>query len=257
MEKIQGNPITPQQPKRKKKIIIIVSIIVLILASFGAYKYVDEKNKRDAADLALDSGVVHETLDFVNASSLATLEDYDYWKASVFPIDTYDEIRENHKRAIVKIFMDNKYTTSGEYFLTKIENRAKNIFAFGNFTGRSDKERKDLAFLVEKSDYQSSGLFVISHEGHVLFWKEYENELPVINSFPKGSKIYMNKMELESSPLDGLIVKFKGRKEALLYDSKTKTFESFYQYTNDDINATNEEERYIEEEEGDSTEVRD
>lgn len=257
MEEIQDNPISPRKSKRRKQIIIIGSVLALVLVTTGAYKYIDEKNKRDAAALASDDAVVHEALDFANASSLATLEDYDYWKASIFPIDAYDEIRENHKRAIVKMFMDNKYTTSGEYFLTKIENRAKNVFAFGNFTGRSDKERKDLAFLIEKSDYQSSAISIISHEGHMLFWKEYDNELPVINSFPKGSKIYMDKMELESSPLDGLIIKFKGRKEALLYDSKTKTFESFYQYTNNDIKAANEEERYIEEEETDSVEVPD
>ncbi|MBW3521800.1 hypothetical protein [Chryseobacterium sp. NKUCC03_KSP] len=245
MEKTQKNT--------NKKRIIIISCIVLavILTSVFLYKTL---NKKEESPILDEPVVAHEALDFINDSSLATIEEYEYWQASVFPIDAYNGIRENYKRAIVKIFMDNKYTTSGEYFLTKIENRAKNIFAFGNFTGRIQKERQDLALLVEKSDYQGSGLFIISHEGHLLYWKEYENELPIISSFTKGSKIFMNKMELESSPLDGIIIKFKARKEVLLYDSKIKTFETFYQYTKDDIMSANEEETPYEEE-VDSTRV--
>lgn len=253
MEKLKENASIPQNKSKKKKIIIIGSIIVLILLSFFIlYKYIDEKNKREEA-LLLGDSVAHEALPFINDSSLATIEEYDYWQASVFPIAVYDGIRENYKRAIVKIFIDNKYTTSGEYFLTKIENRAKNIFAFGNFTGRKQNDWKDLAFLVEKSDFKSSGLFIITFEGHLLYWKQYEDELPLVSSFPKGSKIFMNKTILEPSPQDGLILKFKDRKEVLLYNSQTKTFETFYQYTKEDIEAEKQEETF--EEEVDSTAI--
>ena len=223
----------------KKRIIIGSITLVVLLTLFILYIFTKNNKEETLADD--NANEVQYALDFPNDSSLASIEDYQYWKASIFPIDAYNVIPQHLQRAIVKIFMNNKFTTSGEYFLTKIENRAKNIFAFGNFTGRKEDEKQDLAFLVEESDYQSSGLFIISHEGHLLFWKKFENELPVINSFSKESKIFMNEMKLVLSPLDGLIIKFKDRKEVLLYDSKTKTFESFYQYTKDDITSADDE----------------
>ncbi len=59
----------------------------------------------------------------------------------------------------------------------------------------------------------------------------------------------MNKVELKPSPLDGLIIKTQNDKRVLLYDSKAKNFENYYQYTNSDIRAAREEASYHEEEE--------
>ncbi|HTG55261.1 MAG TPA: hypothetical protein VL943_03250, partial [Niabella sp.] len=68
--------------------------------------------------------------------------------------------------------------------------------AFGNFTGQSQEGKPDMAFLLEKQDYQSSALFVISSLGDILYWKEYSSDLPIINAFKKGSKIFIDKPTL-------------------------------------------------------------
>ncbi|BAP29912.1 uncharacterized protein CHSO_0875 [Chryseobacterium sp. StRB126] len=244
MEEIKENTNTPQNSsnKKKKRIIIITSVIVIIAILGGfVYKYFEEKkNRENEITLADDSATA---VDYAYGTFLASDEDYKYWAPSIFATHAYDEIEKDYKRAIVKIFMDNKYTETGEYFLSKIETRGKSTFAFGNFTG-SVQKKPDMAFLVEKSDYASSALYIISHDGNVLYWKEYSQELPIINSFSQGSKIFMDKMELEPSPLDGLIIKNKNDKRVVLYDSKTKNFENFYQYTNDDIKAAREEASY-------------
>lgn len=244
MEEVKENTNVPQNTgkKKKKRMIIITSVIILItLLGAGIYKYFEEKkNREDAITLADDSAT---SVDYAYGTFLASDEDYKYWAPSIFTTHAYDEIEKDYKRAIVKIFMDNKYTETGEYFLSKIENRGKSTFAFGNFTG-SVQDKPEMAFLVEKSDYASSALYIISHDGNVLYWKEYSQELPIINSFSQGSKIFMDKMELEPSPLDGLIIKNKNDKRVVLYDSKTKNFETFYQYTNDDIKAAREEASY-------------
>lgn len=234
----------------KRKIIISCIVISIMIGIAFLYKLMNDKKREIVAN---DNSIIHEALDFPNQTSLATIEEYEYWQATIFRINTYDAIRENYRRAIVKIFIDNKYTVTGEYFLTNIKNRSKNIFAYGNFTGSVQKERPDLAFLIEKDDFSSSGLIIISYEGNILYWKFFENELPIINSFSKGSKVYIDKMQLEQSPLDGLIINFRDSKRVLLYDTKLKTFETYHQYTDDEIKSEKELVMYEDEIEIDST----
>jgi hypothetical protein len=81
----------------------------------------------------------------------------------------------------------------------------------------------------------SSAIWIISAKGDILFWKEYANELPLINSFRKGQKIFMDDMKLVSAPVDGIIVKIKNSKYALVYNKRTKTFDNYYQYHEDEI----------------------
>lgn len=233
---------------KKKKIVIGSIILSVIIGSAFLYRFMNTQKVEivDSNDNFTDISIAHEALDFPNQTSLATIGEYEYWQATIFRINTYDEIRENYKRAIVKIFMDNKYTTTGEYFLTNIKNRSKNVFAYGNFTGSAQKDRPELAFLIENADFTSSGLIIISYEGNLLYWKKYENELPIINSFSKGSKIFIDKTELEPSPLDGLVINFRDNKKVLLYDTKLKTFENFHQYTRDEIESEKDEGMYDE-----------
>ncbi|MCH5597118.1 hypothetical protein [Niabella ginsengisoli] len=91
-------------------------------------------------------------------------------------------------------------------------------------------------------------MFIINSLGDILYWKKYSSELPIINSFKKGEKIFMGDTMLKPSPLDGLIIKFKHYKEALLYDSKLKTFENYRQYTQEEIDEMNNPEPEVSEE---------
>jgi hypothetical protein len=106
-----------------------------------------------------------------------------------------------------------------------------------------------MAFLIEKNDYQSSAIWIISAKGDILFWKEYSSELPLINSFKKGQKIFLDEMKLVPAPDDGIIVKNKNSKYALIYNKSSKTFDSYYQYSDSEIQeaTASEEEPYVEE----------
>ncbi|WP_432670602.1 hypothetical protein [Flavobacterium sp. SM2513] len=53
----------------------------------------------------------------------------------------------------------------------------------------------------------------------------------------------MNDMVLQPSPIDGIIATTKDNKYVYLYDYKSKTFDKFYQYSNQDIKDYQEEEQ--------------
>ena len=48
-------------------------------------------------------------------------------------------------------------------------------------------------------------------------------------------------MELVPAPNDGIIKQTKTSKYVLIYNAQTKTFDEYYQYTNDDIKNAQEE----------------
>lgn len=188
-------------------------------------------------------------------NGLASMDDYHHWKNATFTIPDYDKIPENFQRSIVKIFMDNGYFEKSDnpiYFFTKIPDRAKDVYAFGNFTGGTELE---MAFLLEKQDYESSALFIIAANGDLLFWKELSSELPTIKRFKQGAKIYTDEMLLKPSKIDGLIANNKGTKYAYLYNQKSKTFDKYYQYNEDDVRQAkeNDEHEINEDQGGEST----
>jgi hypothetical protein len=59
----------------------------------------------------------------------------------------------------------------------------------------------------------------------------------------------MDEMKLVPAPADGIIVKNKNSKYALIYNKSSKTFDSYYQYSDSEIQeaTTSEEEPYVEE----------
>ncbi|WP_114791907.1 hypothetical protein U0035_15080 [Niabella yanshanensis] len=197
---------------------------------------------KDGFTQALANDVGYATDATADEHGLATMGDYEHWKNATFRVSEYDNIPANYKRAIVKIFMDNKYYDNDEpYHLTSIKDRAPKIYAFGNFTGTSQEGKPDMAFLLEKQDFQSSALFIISSLGDILYWKEYSSDLPIVNAFKKGSKIFIDTPNLEPSPLDGIIIQFKYSRNALVYNSQLKTFEPYHQYTKEELGGDPEE----------------
>lgn len=229
------------QKKRRNPLKILLWIIVILLALGGlffcgviAYTYM-QRNEGYTTD-AYES----------EPNGLASESDYSYWKNATFTIPEYDNIPENFQRGIVKIFMDNGYYDTDEnanYFFSKISDRAKKVYAFGNFTGGSAQE---MAFLLEKQDFESSALFIISENGDLLYWKELSYELPTITSFKKRAKIFLDTLELEPAPNDGIISQYKDSKYVFIYNQDSKTFDKYYQYTDEDIKNANEESDYEE-----------
>ena len=236
MEENQINQTPPEfqqnsnyPPKKKSKVGLYITLILIFLLaiSFGTYYFVSTKIKeRNAAEY---ESMTEERKNAIN---------------SIFSVSQYDDIPENYRTYIYNFLEYNNFL-DGTFFLTKIADRAKGVYAFGDFTS-DDNDEDDIAVLFEQNDYKSSKLVIFNHKGEGLYINDYNSELPVINSFKVGSKIYMNDTKLVPSPCDGLIIKTEYSKYALVYDKATKKFNSYYQYTEQDIKGIEEEAMYNE-----------
>lgn len=226
-------------------VLILIGILILVIIGCAAYLFFQKNNVSADIDAAKnDSLSVSDSIK--GEEFLASMEEYEYYKNITFPVSEYDAIPLNYKRAIVKLLKDNGQYKAGNdgYGFTRIKDRAKKVFAFGNFTDRPDanKDNRELAFILEKKDFSSTALYIISSDGGLLFTKEFpDSELPIINSFKKGAKIYMEEPTLVPSPSDGLILKFPETKYVVIYDKKLTNFTSYYQYTEDDIRTISRE----------------
>jgi len=219
-----------KQSKKKTKIILfsIAGVLILITAGFFIWEnYQNRLTEAEYANLPAETGTLY-----------SDTENYDYYNKILFDIPEYDAISQNYREGIMKVFRDNGLFDPAEgdrrFSLTKIKDRASKVFAFGNFTGQTKNNKPELAFLIQSEDANESKLFIISSDRDVLFRKDY-SDAPIINSFKKGSKIFMESEVLQASPKDGLIIKFKGSKYALVYNESSKNFDEFYQYTSNDI----------------------
>lgn len=232
--------------------------LVLLVAAGGAFyvwKYTaccsapesDAMVDDSAVESRIATSLTKQEVDAFNedADGWIGIETYQNWKDAVFPISEYDGIPPNYKRGMIKVFIDNKYidgdSDSEVWRLTRIKDRAPNVYAFGNFTGRADGNdaNRDIAYILESADFSDSQLFVQSSRGDLLFYKKYSGSLPTVSSFRKGAKIFIDNTELEPAPEDGMIIKDSDRKFVVMYDRKTKTFKQYHQYTNAEIDEMN------------------
>lgn len=210
-------------PKKSKKgLYIILAVVALLFISAGIFWKATTKNEEELP---------------VETATPAYEQ--------IFSVAEYDQIPDHYKQFIYA-FMEHNGYLDGTYFLTKIPDRAKSVYAFGDFTD-DDNDEDDLAVLFENNDYTSSMLVIFNHKGEGLFIKKYTGELPTINSFKVGSKIYENEAKLTPASCGGLIVKTDYRKDAIVYDKKSKKFNIQYQYTDEEIKSMNEPEEYYEE----------
>ena len=208
--------------KRKKKFFKILLFLILIgIISLGVYLF--KENKK------------------INEKSI-----YNSEMSNVFALAEYDNISENFKVAIFGLFKDNKFLEDNSQFFTKIPSRAKKVIAYGNFSNKKEYNgadataeenyiNDDIAFILEKNDFKSSVLYIMSENGSLLYYREFDDELPTISSFKKGAKIFINDRILEKSPSDGILIFTKNSKNVLLFNPKQNVFEIYYQYTNEDL----------------------
>lgn len=227
----QNNNNQPPIIKKKSKVglYIFIAVVAIISLSFGGYLFL--KNKINETNAANELAHSEERTAAIN---------------NVFSVSQYDAIPENYREHIYRFLEYNNFL-DGTYFLTKIADRAKGVYAFGDFTS-DDNDEDDIAVLFEQNDYKSSKLVIFNHKGEGLYINDYTNELPIINAFKVGSKIYMNETKLVPAPCDGLIIQTDFNKYAIVYDKKTKKFNSYYQYTEEEINTMNTDATYYEEE---------
>jgi len=227
---MESNQLTEKQTKKKSKsIYVIFGVIFLLTIGFIIWQK-DKAKTSDTDD--------YDTTTPVTAALYPDTENYDYYNKMLFDINEYDGISQNYREGIMKVFRDNGFFEPAEgekrFSMTKIKDRASKVYSFGNFTGLTKNNEPELAFLIQSEDANESKLFIISNDRDVLFRKDY-SDAPIINSFKKGSKIFMESEVLQPSPKDGLIIKNKHSKYALVYNEGSKTFDEFYQYTDGDI----------------------
>lgn len=230
---------TSQAQKKNKTIYYILGFVVLIALTFFIWQFFEGKHSTDES-VELDETTT-EAFDPIYPDT----ENYAYYNKILFDINEYDPISQNYREGIMKVLRDNGWLNPAEgdrrFSLTKIKDRASKVFSFGDFTGQTKNNEPELAFLIQSEDANESKLFIISSDRDVLFRKDY-SDAPIINSFKKGSKIFMENEVLQPSPKDGLIIKFKASKYALVYNESSKIFDEFYQYTDGEI-AQNKLER--------------
>lgn len=227
---METNQLTEKQTKKKSKTIYIIFGVIFLFV-IGYFVWQNYKNR-----VSVDEG--YETTTGVTSTLYPDTENYDYYNKMLFDINEYDGISQNYREGIMKVFRDNGLFEPAEgekrFSMTKIKDRASKVYAFGDFTGQTKNNEPELAFIVQSEDAYESKLFIISSDRDVLFRKDY-SDAPIINSFKKGSKIFMESEVLQPSPKDGLIIKNKQSKYALVYNESSKTFDQFYQYTNEDL----------------------
>jgi hypothetical protein len=222
--------------KRKKRnriiiifttIVIVLFIVVVVKNTFDNYKnQIDDLSKNQFADMM----------------------------TGIFTIPEYDSVDKEYQEVIWQVFSDNDFFGKG-YFFTKIPSRAKKVIAYGNFSNKEKEEKEDIAFIIEKDDFKSSMIYIMSISRQTLYSKDYDNELPTITTFKKGQKIFLENTKLENSPSDGVMLHFKNKKTALLYMPETKTFEEYIQYSDEDLKNMEKEEDSDSDESENSNEI--
>ena len=232
---IEENKTVPVKRNKKKKYIVIFLLLIAIISGFSIYNYLENESR-------------------------FTHNDPHLFEESIFQISEYDTITELYKERIRVLFDENEYISDGSYFFTKIPSRAKKVVAYGNFSNKretqetdtiyeSDPYGDDIAFIVEKNDFRSSAIFIMASNGSVLYFYEFNGELPTIKSFKKGAKIFMGETVLTGAPCDGLLIFTESEKRVLIYVPKKDVFNMYYQYTNQDIEDQKNNEEYYEGEE--------
>ncbi len=218
--------------KKSKKKKIWIFLLLVLISVFGVAFYLYNKGQSAAS-----------TDGYVDMQS-------------VFTIPEYDNIPENFRNGIYHLFEQNEFIYNGSEFFTKIPSRAKKVIAYGNFSNKKTYNgpdalteenyiNDDIAFILEKNDFKSSVLYIMAENGGLLYYKDFDGELPTISSFKKGAKIYINDRVLEKAPSDGILIFTKYSKNVLLYNPKENVFETYYQYTKEDLEY-NEEDYYEE-----------
>jgi len=214
-----------QKKSNKKTVFIVIGIVLMFFAiGFGVVYFLFQKN----------SEYQNEQLEYYASEREMAIQ-------NLFSVSEYDAIPDLYKEHVYN-FLEYNGFLDGTYFLTKISDRANKVFAFGDFTN-DDNDEDDLAVIFEKNDFKGSKLVIFNHKGELLYAEDFDYDLPTINSFKSGSKIFMDKLELEPTPVGGLIIQKPYQKQAIIYDKKGKIFTTYHQYSKEDLeNIKNEAE---------------
>ena len=162
---------------------------------------------------------------YVTESVIVSSYQFDEYK-KYFSLPPFSTLASKTK----KLILDEDYSDGTSYKITQNADRAKYALSYGDF----DRDGQlDVAIVLDNNEKQTSRLLVIctnaaTKEPYLAFAENYSDKVK-INSFKKGAKVLINTEELVPSPNDGLIVKSEDSKMAVLYDTSSQKFKTFYQ----------------------------
>ena len=141
--------VTPNLPQKKSKKGLIITLLIIVLAVVGIGYFLVQKN-------------------IANQNEQEILQDEAREQAvqNLFSAPDYKNIPDEYKRHIY-YFLEYNNLLDGSFFMTKIADRAKNVFAFGDFTS-DDNDEDDMAVILESSDFKSSKLVIFNHKGELV-----------------------------------------------------------------------------------------
>lgn len=162
---------------------------------------------------------------YVTESVLVRDYEFDKYK-KYFSLGPFAKLASKTK----KLILDNDYSKGTSYAITQNAERAKSTVCYGDFDGDGVT---DVAVLMDNNEQQSSRILIIctnaaTKDPYLAFAEDYSDRMK-INSFKKGASVIMNSAELISSPHDGVIVKGDDVKLALIFDSNSQKFKTYYQ----------------------------
>lgn len=242
------------QPVKKYKILPAKSVVLVAVNEWASHDDLGDLRKLkgyDGKDNIYAEEIIGNYLpeSMVNAHGSGRLMYY-----QIFPLSVYNEIPGKIKTCIAAYFHEHDFQRTKEYQFTAIADRAAKVMAYGDFTGDNGQ---DMAVLLENKDKTGSRLVIFhvdkSQECHVIFTTDLSG-LFIIKSLKKGSRVFMNDYNLESAPLDGIIIKDKENKYAIIYDSDYKSFRQHYQYSDQEINELKETQQKLEDDVTDTVE---
>lgn len=225
MEKLsgQGDDVnTPSKTKKTKKFYWIFAL--LLLCGIGGYYYYQA---------SVDNSYTYDGEIATDVLYTFSQEEEDRW----LTIDEFKAWDTNYKAAVIRFLEENNHSTDGYYFLTRIPERAKNVYCFGNFSGDAINGA-DLAYIAEYHDFSTSRLVITDKDGNLLFTKAIDGH-PVVSAIKKGVQIYKGSTELVPLDVDGILVKDTYNTYAYVFDKKSKQFQNYYQYSAAEIEEYN------------------
>lgn len=162
---------------------------------------------------------------YIASSHIVYSYDFDRYKKS-FSLEPFKSMFPKIKSLII----NNSYSDGTSYELTQNAERAKQVFAKGDF---DQDGLQDFAIILDNNEKQYSRLMIFCNnkaadEPYMAYAMNFSDKVR-INSFKKGAKIIMSSDGLEPSPIDGIIVNGENDKYAMVYDRSSQKFKTFYQ----------------------------
>ncbi len=200
--------------------------------NFGDKVYIDDsKSNESTACFYLENPMTNKSAKSYQGDATLFIAQYrfeDYRKS--FALPPFSGLPSGVK----KILLEDTYNDGDQFAVTQNADRAKSSVCFGDFDGDG---HLDVAALQDNNSKQICRLLVICSNSvtklpYTAYTEKFSDKMR-INSFKKGSLVYMNSSDFVNSPIDGVMINGEDAKIALIYDKNLQKFKSYFQQQTD------------------------